>query len=271
MTAGLAGASGAYVSGAGGTPSNQPQALDTGAMWGLWASYISASTVQVAAGRARNIADDFDLDLAAAANINLAAANGIGGLDTGSEAASTWYHAWVVGSSTGAQPTGVIGSLAATFAGLSPNLPAGYDRGRRCFAFRNDGSSNILLFNQHRHTDGTRRMTYDERSFAQQTVLSGYSVVAYTTVNLASFVPPTAEITHVNFLGDSSSGIDSKVYFRPGGSAASSPVTQGELFGGDSGFVTVRCNGSQQIQVAVGSILSSVDVALWAYDDVLDD
>lgn len=242
--------------------------LDTGYIWGLALNWISASQVQVEAGKCRNIADNFNLVLSANTTATLSA-TGVNGRDTGSEAANTWYHVWVIGDSTGVNPTATLLSTSSTVAGLT--FPAGYDRARRVGAVRNNASSNIIEFNQQLRTGATRRINYDVQSYATMTVLSGYSVVAYTTVANSGFIPPTSNIGHFNYLGDSSSGIDSKVYFRPAGSGATSPVTQGELFGGDSGFVTVRTNTSQQIEVAVGSVLSSVDVAVYGYDDLLDD
>lgn len=269
MTAGLAGASGAFVSGAGGTPSTSPQPLDTGGLWGLRTNWLTASTVNIEAGRARNIADDFDLDLAATSGIDFAT-NGIGGLDTGAQAANTWYHGWVVGSSTGAQPTDVIASLASTFAGLSPNLPAGYDRGRRVAAYRSNPANAIREFNQLTWAGSERIMAWDNQTYANMQVLSGYSVVAFTTVNCNGFVPPTTDRVWVNVRGDSSSGVDSRAYFRPaGGTTGIGIISQVELYGSDSAYIWQRSNSSQQIEAAVGSILSNLDMAILGFEDRL--
>lgn len=66
-----------------------------------------------------------------------------GGLDTGAEANSTWYHVWLIQRSD----TGVVDALFSTSA-TAPTMPTNYDRKRRIGAVRNDGSGNILPFTQ---------------------------------------------------------------------------------------------------------------------------
>lgn len=66
-----------------------------------------------------------------------------GGLDTGTEANSTWYHVWLIQRSD----TGVVDVLMSTSA-TAPTMPANYDRKRRIGAIYNDSSGNILPFFQ---------------------------------------------------------------------------------------------------------------------------
>ena len=66
-----------------------------------------------------------------------------GGLDTGAEANSTWYHVWLIQRSD----TGVVDVLFSTSA-TAPTMPANYDYKRRIGAIRNNGSGNIIAFKQ---------------------------------------------------------------------------------------------------------------------------
>jgi len=260
---------GPFVTPGGGPDPTQPQALDTGEIWGLATNWLTGSTVNIEPGRARNIADDFDLTLAATSVIDFTT-NGLGGLDVGAQAADTWYYGWVVGDSTGVNPTGVIASLQSTFAGLLPNLPAGYDRGRRVASYRSNPLNNIREFYQQTRTGATRRFAWDNQTYSNMQVLSSYSTAAFITVNLQGFVPPTTVMSWLNFRGTSDSGIDSKCYFRPNGAGTGiGIITQGELFGADSGYIWQRTDANQQIEAAVGSTLSDLDLAVLGYDDPL--
>lgn len=241
----------------------------TGYTYGLATNWLTNTTVNIEPGRTKNIANDLVMDLAATTIINFAI-NGAGGLDTGALVANNWYYGWLIGDSTETNAPTVIGSLASTFAGLSPNLPAGYDRGRRVASYRCNPAGAIREFKQLVRASGQRRYAWNNITYANTQVLSGYSIVAFTTLTCTSFIPPTAPLGHFNYRGDSSSGIDSKCYFRPvGASVGGDNIIQGELFGGDSGMFTHEVNASQQLQAAVGSILSSLDVAVCGYDDLL--
>jgi hypothetical protein len=66
---------------------------------------------------------------------------GANGLDAGSLASSTWYHAFAIGKSDGT--TALLASTS-----TSPALPAGYTLKRCIGSFRTDGSAHILAFLQ---------------------------------------------------------------------------------------------------------------------------
>lgn len=68
--------------------------------------------------------------------------SGRGGLDTGSEASSTWYYAYLVPTADG---TGLSALCSVTGPATGPT---GYSVWRYVGAFRNDGSSNIIKFYQ---------------------------------------------------------------------------------------------------------------------------
>jgi len=67
---------------------------------------------------------------------------GANGLDAGALAASTWYHAFVIGKADGT--TAMLASTSPS----APTMPTGYIYKRRRMSFRTDASSHILAFSQ---------------------------------------------------------------------------------------------------------------------------
>lgn len=67
-----------------------------------------------------------------------------GGLDTGTEANSTWYHVWLIQRSD----TGVVDALFSTSA-TAPTMPTNYDRKRRIGAIYNSSGGTIDAFTQY--------------------------------------------------------------------------------------------------------------------------
>ncbi len=72
-----------------------------------------------------------------------AAGSGNGGLDSGTVAASSWYHVFVI-ERTDTGVTDVLLSLSAT----APTLPASYTKKRRIGSIKTDASAHILAFSQ---------------------------------------------------------------------------------------------------------------------------
>ena len=141
---------------------------------------------------------DIDADVLQVEDENLSSINvtvditqsGANGLDTGSEAANTWYAALVIYNPTTEDIKGLF-----TTNPDSPTLPEGYTKYRRVGWVRNNGSSNFLKFYQ----------TGDWWCFdARQTVLSTANpATSYTNVDCSSFAPPTSPmISFYTFLRD---------------------------------------------------------------------
>jgi hypothetical protein len=110
----------------------------------------TAHDINVTAGSARDGANAANMVLASEITKQIDAAWSVGddagGLDTGTVAATTWYHVWLIKRSD----TGVVDvlfSLSAT----APTMPTDYDGKRRLGAVKTDGSSNILAFTQVGH------------------------------------------------------------------------------------------------------------------------
>lgn len=119
-----------------------------GTLVGLTLSRVSATTVGIATGFARNedTGTAFNMTLASAITKSLstwAAGTGNGGLDTGSIAASTWYEVWLIRKDSDGSIDALL-SLSAT----APTMPPGYTARRRLGAIKTDGSSQVIPFVQ---------------------------------------------------------------------------------------------------------------------------
>jgi len=68
--------------------------------------------------------------------------SGANGLDTGSEAISTWYHIWAIGKTDG-----TVNSLLSVSA-TAPTMPSGYTYKLYLGAIYNDSSSNFVVISQ---------------------------------------------------------------------------------------------------------------------------
>jgi hypothetical protein len=109
---------------------------------------------------------------------------GLNGLDTGAEAASTWYHVYVIWN--GATAAALL-SLSAT----APTMPAGYTQKIRVGAVRNDASSNLWRSIQY----GNRaQVIVGTNPTTTPVIASGSNAAVYTAASISAFVPPTAGV-----------------------------------------------------------------------------
>lgn len=156
-----------------------PVPSSQGHLEGLRITYATASTVDIAAGIARDSGNTFDIDAPAPLTADIAAA-GANGLDVGFEAADAWYAVHVIADTTAVEPTASLLSLSAT----SPTLPAGYDATRRVGWVRNDAGSNFLEF----HTFGMLR----RRTFVWRNQQALPTLTSDGSLDCSAGVPETA-------------------------------------------------------------------------------
>lgn len=111
-------------------------------------------------------------------------ASGAGGLDTGSEASSTWYYVWLI-----AKEDGTKSQMLSTSA-TSPTMPSGYTYKALVGAVRNNSSSHIVRFYQI-----GRHVSYDWRAGVTWTITAGGTNTSWTdgSTALQTAVPPIAE------------------------------------------------------------------------------
>ena len=151
---------------------------------GFYLNYSTASVVEIKPGAMRSDDNTFNLNSSASLFPNLAV-SGVNGLDSGLEAASTWYAVHVIADSNNVNPIAGLFSLSST----TPILPAGYDK----FGFRgwvrNNSSSNIWQFID--QSSGRKvKHRYFNVGRDQTQVLANGLATTFTTVSAASFVPP---------------------------------------------------------------------------------
>lgn len=102
-------------------------------------------------------------------------ASGANGLDTGSEASSTWYYIWVIYNPTTNTTAGLLSTSYS-----SPTMPSGYTYKQMVGAVRNNASSNFLLFRQFGN-----QVFYEGR----QQITTGLNSTSYALVDVSSIIP----------------------------------------------------------------------------------
>ena len=128
-----------------------------------------------------------------AESVNLTAAitsSGANGLDTGSEATSTWYHLWVIFDGT------TVASLISASAS-SPTMPSGYTFKGYVGAVYNDSGDDFVWFHQ--------RGSWV--NFTRTTALSSGSATTWTSFDLSTACPPTATRVQVEGSVDDNTGV----------------------------------------------------------------
>lgn len=105
--------------------------------------------------------------------------SGAGGLDTGTEAVSTWYHAYVIDGGA-ASPVALLSTNAST-----PTLPSGYTHWAYVGAVYNDSAGNFIGIDQK-----DRRVTLTP---ALAVIDGATTASAWTGFSCAAFYPTTAK------------------------------------------------------------------------------
>jgi len=110
----------------------------------------AAHDINISVGRRCNGDGSANMVLASAMTKRIDAAwtagTNQGGLDTGTVAAGTWYHVFLIKNTT----SGAVDVLMS--ASLSPTMPTGYTKKRRLGSILTDGSADILAFTQFNDT-----------------------------------------------------------------------------------------------------------------------
>jgi hypothetical protein len=163
---------------------------------------------------------------------------GANGVDIAVLVDSSFYAVYIIGDSTGYQPTAGLLSLNAT----QPNLPGGYPKGgydmfRRVGWVLTDSSANILQFWQY-GSDETRTYYYD----VGISVLSAGAATSFTAVNLSTAVPPITTEVLLNYTF-TPTALGDLAEFLPYSSGATSGIIQisGGVAQAQVGMVWVPC------------------------------
>lgn len=234
------------------------------------AAYVGPSQVAITPGACRSGDDTFDFRLLATLTADLTVA-GVSGLDTGAEAASTWYALWVIGDSTGVNSIAAL--LSASF--TAPVMPVGYDKRRRLGCVRNDAASNFIPFVA--VWNGYVRRYYLDATPATTNVLAGGAAAVFTDVPLSAFVPPSSR--HGILLAEFSAGLlglpTDELLLRPDGFSASAVAAPITIRTG----LAIATKVSQQIQCdcpnqiveyrVSDAVNNSADLSVIGFDDEL--
>ena len=123
-------------------------------------------------------ADDGSVIMEAASDITVdITSSGVNGLDTGSEAADTWYYIFMIYNPSSGLVRGLLSASA-----TSPTMPSGYTKKRLVGAVRNDGSSNFRQFLQ----------TGAVVNHALVSIVNAVSAFVPISVDLSSVMPVNA-------------------------------------------------------------------------------
>lgn len=200
--------------------------------------------VNIAVGQCRDVNDVLDIVVSTALTVDNTL-SGLGGLDTGTVAASKVYAVYVVADSSNYLPVGALLSLASS---ATPVMPFGYDSYRKIGYVVTDSSSDFLLFYQYGNGN-TRLFNYDAPI---ATAVTAGNATSYTAVALTAFVPPLENLP-VSIAYAFTPGAASRVLNLTPGNATGNAVTI-------TGQVTsVVISGNAEVMSKVTSAVPEID------------
>lgn len=222
---------------------------------GLVVEYSTANRVVIKPGLCRDSSNTELMEITTDLTVDLSV-SGANGLDTGTEAADTWYYLWLIKNPS----TGVVAGLFSA-SGSSPVLPSGYTKKRLLpIAVRNDASSNILPFIVAGGWPGRPVVLYrdfDTAAGNYQALNGGTATNAFTSpgggvnVDLRSWVPPVSRVAILNAYTAYSSGGLANAYIKD----PDSNSTTGERVGVVGSNATVATNNGIWISVNVNQFI----------------
>lgn len=228
---------------------------------GLASLYNTVSTVDVGAGSTRDSADAGNIDTAVTLTADITA-SGAGGLDTGTEAASTWYAKWLIGKTDGT----AAAMLSLSF--TAPTMPTGYTLKRRVGAVYNNGSSNFEKFLQ-TGKGRDREIWWDD--FNNHVALNSVAgQTAYAAKSLVAHAPPSARQVW-GYLSIQPNAAANSVSVRPTGATDATAICSGSVGAvfQNIGPQLLTTNASQSVDWKSTSISDTIFLAIFGYRDEL--
>lgn len=219
-------------------------------------AYTSAATITLPAGlRVRSSDNTADIEVSSPLVVSLAASGALG-LDTGSEASSTWYYVYLIKKSSDGTVSAVFSVTNESVSGTITQ-PSGYDLKRQLpIAIRNDGSSNIIPFVVGGGWPLKPYIAYrDYEDSSVFRVLNAGTSATFAGVSLTALIPPISKLASLNaVLGAVGSG--TFTYIIPTGSGLSTGMVVGQSTTGyiqSNAIENVITNSSQSIDYKTGS------------------
>jgi hypothetical protein len=166
--------------------------------------WISNSSIKIDTGHI--VLDDEEYtNLSITSQISMdISVSGKNGLDSGSEAVSTWYYVFVIYNPTTKEIAGVF-----SISDTTPTLPSGFTKKRRVGIVRNNLSGHFYNFFSGRNQQNLEYVWINESDTVLR-VLAGGSATIYTTIDCSTLVPVTAKKIFVQIRCTRKIG-----YFRP--------------------------------------------------------
>ena len=229
---------------------------------GLTLSYVNTTTFGIATGAATSDDNTTLMTLTSAYTKTRSAwavGSGSGALDTGTVAANTWYHVYLIERTD----TGVVDVLMSLSAS-APTMPASYNVKRRIGSIRTIAASNLMQFTQVGDQFLITPPVYDGGSSS----VSAINIPTTATLITLSYVPlgiQTVAFFEALAGSDATHNIQLEI-------CSPDNVAQSFMFNmwtyANGGFVgsdfNVRTNTSRQIQILGGAaITGTASVGLW--------
>lgn len=242
--------------------------VPTGYITGMRPSYTDAATTTYAAGTCANGGGTTPIIFSAAKTISLAS-SGAGGLDTGSEATSTWYYPYAIQKSSDGTSAAIASVTNEANTG-SITYPTDYDTKRQLrFAIKNDGSGDIIPFYMASMGE-MPQVIYDVtmagagNTVGATNVLDGGGATSYTNVDLSAYVPPISTLAILKFSFVQAG--DNAVSVRPDGSSHDGyEISSGTANSKPELIAIVRTSSSQVIEYKRTGSGSTVDITVVGY------
>lgn len=146
-------------------------------------SFPSTQTISITPGQLRDSTNSYDMTVNSTITASILV-RGINGIDAGPLTGESCYNIFIIGDSSGRNPTAAILSLS-----FIPSLPGGYD------LFRNIGFCGISgagdIFTMYQSGNGSERIfTFSESVF----ILLPGSSTTFANVDLSQFIPSLPNI-----------------------------------------------------------------------------
>jgi hypothetical protein len=259
MTAGI-GYSGIYASSPGGASTDR---LDTGYVWGVVPSWLSASQIQISTGVCRSIDDSEDIRVAGVLTVDITATGANGrNIDT-AEQADKWYEVNVIKNPTSGAVAGFLINQDDVGAFT---WPAGYTVRRRVGWIRNNNTSDIR--EGYYSGNGFHRKFKYRVNISELTALLNGNAVVFTDIDISEWVPPTSRIVDIN--NNFAEGGGGFIYYiRPRGSTYATPVNRAYSvdYWTTTVFMSAETDNTQIIQYMLISALDALTIYCVGYDD----
>lgn len=230
-----------------------------GNVYGLVAAWTSVSTVTIGIGACRDKTDTYTIRTTVPLVANIAIL-GAGGLDTGVEAASTFYSIFVIADSTGVLP---VNSLLSTGGDNPTVLPLGYDIYRRVGYVRNNPSSDFREYVT--YGQGAERSIQYRDALSSRQQLTGGTATIVTQVNCGALIPNSS--LYGRFQLAQRGTVGANFYDDPTQLLANAQRTL--LAGNTACDVVMRVSASQRMAYANAAAGGLVDVWVLGYEEQL--